>query len=170
MPKVILDTQEMIDIADAIRSKTGSSSTMKVKDMPNEIQSISGGDGSGKGQINITSTSKAFNLKCECLLDDLSYFCRTLDEEVTPNLILKTPSIVNFSVEHVEAWILLDNMADSNVSTTYSHYHISFGDNSKILNLISYDGTTPCNKVSLVVDNDADIIIKYINFDENEPS
>ena len=42
-----LDDSYLEDIADAIRAKTGDSSSMSVADMPDEIASISGGGGGG---------------------------------------------------------------------------------------------------------------------------
>ena len=49
-------TEKLSNIADAIRSKTGKNEEMTLDEMPNEIESISGGDGSPfviKKEINI---------------------------------------------------------------------------------------------------------------------
>lgn len=51
--KIICEESELTNIADAIRSKTGTSSLMRVSDMPNKINNISGSAGE-----NITITIK----------------------------------------------------------------------------------------------------------------
>lgn len=46
-----LDDSKLTAIADSIRSKTGKSATMTVDEMPDEIESISGGGGGGNGSM-----------------------------------------------------------------------------------------------------------------------
>lgn len=51
-----------------------------------------------------------------------------------------------------------------------SHYFIDFKNSEKILNLKSYGGMIMQDTVALVVDDGAEIIVKYIKTDENEPT
>lgn len=47
MSKIICEKQDLVDIADAIRGKTGKSEEFTIYQMPNEIYNISGGSSSG---------------------------------------------------------------------------------------------------------------------------
>lgn len=55
MANVLINEDTMTDIADAIRSKKGVSTTYKPNEMPSAIQSISGGGVTPTGTINITT-------------------------------------------------------------------------------------------------------------------
>ncbi len=55
MANVLINEDTMTDIADAIRSKKGVSTTYKPSDMPTAIESISGGGITPTGTINITT-------------------------------------------------------------------------------------------------------------------
>ena len=55
MANVLINEDTMTDIADAIRSKKGVSTTYKPADMPSAIESISGGGITPTGTINITT-------------------------------------------------------------------------------------------------------------------
>ena len=51
---IICEEQDLQNIADAIRQKTGSTETMMVSEMAEEINNISVGSGSGNGLPDVT--------------------------------------------------------------------------------------------------------------------